>query len=91
MRGTPHVHSLVCIKHDGLQATSAESHDEQEQQALKDLLKRTITAKLIEKHKSDNSELPEDPIQNTNSRNQENLYNWSPLPQYFSDTEDPRR
>ena len=91
MRGTPHVHSLVCIKHDGLSATSAESHDAQEQQSLKDLIKNTITAKLIERHASDNNELPANPTENDNSRNQKSLYNWSPLPQYLIDAEDPRR
>ena len=56
MRGTPHVHCLVCIKHDGLNPDSAESQDPAKIFALKELLKKTVTAKLISRHTSDTND-----------------------------------
>ena len=91
MRGTPHVHSLVSIKHDGLTPESAESEDIGERSALKNLIKRTISAKLIDRCETDINELPEDCNEHTQRRDEEKQNDWAPHTQYFSDKNDPRR
>jgi hypothetical protein len=91
MRGTPHVHCLVCIKHDGLSPQSAECDDPTEQHGLKELIKKTISAKLIERHELDNNDLPEDTNERAQRRKEEQAYDWTPHIQYFSDRNDPRR
>lgn len=91
MRGTPHVHSLVCVKHDGLNATSAESNDPHEVLALKNLIRKTISAKLIERHDMDDSEMPDNMLENKEARVLESAYSWTPIPPYFHDSNDPRR
>ena len=78
MRGTPHVHSLVSIKHDGLTPESAESEDIGERNALKKLIKRTISAKLIDRCETDINELPEDCNEHKQRRDEEKQYNWAP-------------
>lgn len=91
MRGTPHVHSLVCISHDGIGPETAESDDPYAIQALKQLVKKTVTAKLINRHNTDDNELPEQ-INDRNQRlSEETQYNWAPHKLYFDDTVDPRR
>lgn len=40
MRGTPHVHSLVCTAHDGVSQTSVESEDLEEQNEVKELVEK---------------------------------------------------
>lgn len=91
MRGTPHVHSLVCIKHDGLTPKSVESEDNREINALKNLIKKTISAKLINRCQTDVNELPKDINDQTQRRDEEKQYNWSPHKEYFNDSSDPRR
>lgn len=91
MRGTPHVHCLVCVKHDGLSPQSAESEDPSEQFSLKSLIKNTISAKLITRHETDNNELPDDTTENAQRRHEEQHYDWTPHTQYFSDRNDPRK
>lgn len=91
MRGTPHVHCLACIKHDGLNPVSAESDDPLTVFTLKQLIRTTITAKLTERHPDDNSDLPIDLADQTQRRHEEEQYDWTPHAQYFTDENDPRR
>ena len=91
MRGTPHVHCLVCIKHDGLSPDSAESQNPAEISALKDLLRKTVTAKLISRHSSDINDLPDELCDHEQRIREEKQYNWTPHVDYFKDTNDPRR
>ena len=91
MRGTPHVHCLVCIKHDGLNPDSAESQDPAKIFALKELLKKTVTAKLIPRHTSDTNDLPDEICDHEQRIREEKQYNWTPHADYFEDANDPRR
>ena len=91
MRGTPHVHCLVCIKHDGLSPDSAESQDPAKISALKELLRKTVSAKLISRHESDMNDLPDEACDHELRIKEEKQYNWTPHADYFKDTNDPRR
>ena len=91
MRGTPHVHCLVCVKHDGLSPDSAESQDPKTIFALKELLKKTVSAKLIPRHERDINDLPDEICDHEQRINEEKQYNWTPHADYFKDTNDPRR
>lgn len=91
MRGTPHVHCLVYIKHDGLNPDSAESQDPAKIFALKELLKKTVTAKLIPRHTSDTNDLPDEICDHEQRIREEKQYNWTPHADYFEDANDPRR
>ena len=91
MRGTPHVHCLVCVKHDGLSPQSAESEDPSTIHDLKQLIKKTITAKLIERHPLDTNDLPTGVTDQLQRRREEANYDWTPHTQYFADQSDPRR
>jgi hypothetical protein len=46
MRGTPHAHCLVCVGHDGITQESVTSENLDEQQKVKDIVRRTVTAIL---------------------------------------------
>jgi hypothetical protein len=48
MRGTPHVHSLVWIGDDGITEESVNSEDIAEQQKVKKLMKKTVSAILVD-------------------------------------------
>ena len=91
MRGTPHVHCLVCIKHDGLSPDSAESQDPEKISALKELLRKTVSAKLISRHENDMNDLPDEACDHELRIKEEKQYNWTPHADYFKDTNDPRR
>ena len=62
MRGTPHVHSLVCIKHYGIGPETAESTDKNAIRALKNLIKETISAELVDRYVSDTNDLTGDEL-----------------------------
>ena len=47
--GTPHVHSLVWIANDGITEESVNSEDEAEQENVKKLIKKTVSAILVVK------------------------------------------
>ena len=49
MRGTPHVHSLVWIANDGITEESVNSENAAEQQKVKNLIKKTVSAMLVDK------------------------------------------
>lgn len=91
MRGTPHVHSLVCIKHDGLGPDTAESDDIHAVQGLKKLINGTVSARLVVRHGDDKNELPIDAIDQKNQLDEEEKYNWLPKKEYITDGDDPRR
>lgn len=91
MRGTPHVHSLVCVSHDGIGPETAESDDPYAIQALKSLIRRTVTAKLIQRHSTDENELPPQSNDRIQRINEETQYDSAPHKLYFDDTTDPRR
>lgn len=91
MRGTPHVHSLVCIKHDGIGPEAADGTDPYAREALKKLINKTITANLIPRHESDYGDLPDDRDDQLLRRHEEKNYDWLPHAQYFTDANDPRR
>ena len=91
MRGTPHVHCLVCIKHDGLGPESAESPDPHQQQCLKALIRQTISAKLIPRRTDDLCDLVQEEQERIRQIAEESKYEWTPHSQYFLDNTDPRR
>ena len=91
MRETPHVHSLVCIAHDGITSETAESSDPFAVENVKSLIKRTISAKLVPRHPTDIKDLPDIPADRILRQNEERDYNWSPHLGYFCDATDPRR
>jgi hypothetical protein len=91
MRGTPHVHSLVCIKHDGLGPLSAESEDPLEFSSFKKLIQKTVSAILIPRHHLDKNELPDHGNDRLLRIQEECMYDWKPHKNYFTDADDPRR
>jgi hypothetical protein len=91
MRGTPHVHSLVCIKHDGIGPDTAECDDVHAVQELKRLIKGTVSARLVDRHQSDFHELPVDGTQQQQQKEEEKKYHWLPHKMYITDKDDPRR
>ena len=91
MRGTPHVHSLVCIKHDGIGPETADGSDPFALEALKKLIQNTITANLIPRQENDITDLPDNIPDQLLRRQEELQYNWLPHTQFFTDSNDPRR
>ena len=81
MRGTPHAHCLVCIGHDGITHESVTSEDFTEQQKVKDVVRRTVTAVLPSAVGENSHELNED----------EQLYYWNPERGYINDCKNPGR
>ena len=47
LRGTPHYHILVSVKHDGIDKTFIESLDTEIQNKVKELMKGVFTANLV--------------------------------------------
>jgi hypothetical protein len=91
MRGTPHVHSLVCIKHDGIGPETADGTDPYALESLKNLINKTITANLLPRHENDFSDLPDNIHDQILRRQEEKHYDWLPHTQFFTDSNDPRR
>ena len=74
MRGTPHVHSLVWIENDGITEESVNSEDIAEQNKVINLIKKTVTAILVDS--VDNEvEIQKDGQTNIDK---EKKYNWMP-------------
>jgi hypothetical protein len=46
MRGTPHVHSLIWIANDGITEETVNSEDSHEQQKVKNLVEKAVSAIL---------------------------------------------
>ena len=79
-RGTPHVHSLICISNkDGITNNSIESIDETERNKVIQYTTSILSANLVRS----SSEIDRDFI--------EDQYNWCPPKDYFSDERHPCR
>jgi hypothetical protein len=89
MRGTPHVHSLVCIAHDGISQTSVESEDTEEQNKVKELIKKVVSANLVDRVVTHEIEVDVDLSKRISS--EEKDFNWNPDKCYFDDNEHPSR
>ena len=79
MRGTPHSHCLVCVGHDGITQKSVTSEDPNEQQKVKDIVRRTVTAMLPPRRNNDGK------------NNDEENYYWNPEKGYIPDNINPSR
>jgi len=103
MRGAPHMHSLICIFKDNIQPQDIDSSGER-QNAVKDLITKTISAKLVNRPDCDDSDLKGSNFDKDCQRQEEKLYDFFPPRDYFlqgsndsnvgipkSDEEDPRR
>jgi hypothetical protein len=86
MRGTPHVHSLIWIANDGITEDTVSSEDSQEQQKIKNLVKKTVSAILVDndQYVDNGSGIPE-------NYEKELEYNWNPQKDYFTDKCHPCR
>ena len=47
LRGTPHYHILLSVKHDGIDRTYIDSRSEDTQHEVKDLVKEVLTSNLV--------------------------------------------
>jgi hypothetical protein len=86
MRGTPHVHSLVWIANDGITEESVNSENMEEQQKVKSLIKKTVSAMLVDSVHS--GEVGSDVM---TRKREEKLYNWNPYRDYLQDRNHPCR
>jgi hypothetical protein len=86
MRGTPHVHSLVWIANDGITEESVNSENTEEQQKVKNLIKKTVSAMLVDK-----VHLGEVGSDVETSIREEKEYNWNPYRDYLQDKSHPCR
>ena len=88
MRGTPHVHSLICVAHDGITSNSVESEDPIEQNKVKNLINNVVSANLIER--VDTCDISE--VDDINEIMKiESKYDWNPHKNYFKDNNHPCR
>jgi hypothetical protein len=55
MRGTPHVHSLIWIANDGITEETVNSEDSHEQQKVKNLVEKAVSA-ILEGGREEGSE-----------------------------------
>ena len=89
-RGTPHVHSLLCIsKSDGIDSGTIDSEVIAEQDKVKSYVKSIVSANLVEKVNEISSD-------NLNLRRgieciDETDFNWNPSREYFCDKGHPCR
>jgi hypothetical protein len=86
MRGTPHVHSLVWIANDGITEESVDSENTAEQQKVKNLIKKTVSAMLVDK-----VHLAGSGSDVNKSYREEKAYNWNPYKDYLKDRNHPCR
>ena len=84
-RGTPHIHALVAVERDGIEADDITNSDIIRQSLAFAEIKKRITANLVNCYgdKDDHDQNVEE-IDETD-------FNWKPSPEYFSDVNDPRR
>jgi hypothetical protein len=86
MRGTPHVHSLVWIANDGITEESVNSENTAERQKVKDLIKKTVSAMLVDK-----VHLAGSGTDVNKCYREEKAYNWNPYRDYLEDRNHPCR
>jgi hypothetical protein len=89
MRGTPHVHSLVWIGNDGITEESVNSEDIAEQQKVKKLMKKTVSAILVDEVDT-LDEVEIEPKKQENIK-EEKKYHWNPYRDYHEDKNHPCR
>ena len=82
-RGTAHVHALVVVKHDGINARDLTSTDEIKKKKVFDEIQRVITAKLVARPEDCDDDLPHEDTEM--HRQNEKLFNWQPHTKYFPD------
>ena len=89
-RGTPHIHSLICVsKSDGIDSCTIESDNINDQNKVKHYVKSIVSAKLVSR--TDNVDIDCDPNEIASKAAEELNYNWCPSREYFNDIGHPSR
>lgn len=91
MRGTPHVHFMACISNeeDGITAEYVSSKDDSHVREVKDLINKTVTAKLVPR--VNDSDLVGTDKELEELRYNEQQFEWNKHTDYFKDTDHPSR
>lgn len=103
MRGAPHMHSLICVYKDNIEAEDIDSVGTR-QDAVKHLITRSISATLVNRPQHDESDLKGSDFDKEMQKQEEASYDFFPSKDYFtqdvhdcntsiqkSDELDPRR
>jgi hypothetical protein len=93
MRGTPHVHFLVCVSNeeDSITANYVSSDKDEHLQMVKDLIKQTVSATLMERVADDSQDLEGSDEDIKELRYNETLFDWNTRKDYFKDEVHPSR
>jgi hypothetical protein len=89
MRGTPHVHSLVWVANDGITEESVNSEDMAEQQKVRILIKKTVSAILVDR--VDLLDVEGNETNTQENKREEKDYKWNPSRDYLTDKNHPCR
>jgi hypothetical protein len=91
MRGTPHVHFMVCISNeeDSITAEYVSSDKDEHLRMVKDLINKTVTAKLTPRINKD--DLDGSPAEISELEYNEEQYEWNKPNDYFKDEKHPSR
>ena len=93
MRGTSHVHCLLAIQNDDISSSDVNGENLEKQQAVKDLVARTFTAKLVSRPPGDKSDFPLGLSEKEYDalKESENEFTFCVDKNHYPDATDPRR